>query len=84
MTTVNVAKLKASLSHYLRRVAAGDRVLIVSHNHPVATLSPYAAGDDLAVRPPADDALPLRDIKGNRPKHPCDPLVFLEQDRSRR
>ena len=40
MRTVNVAELKANLSKYLRAVQLGERVVVVSRQHPVAELVP--------------------------------------------
>lgn len=39
-TTAAVAELKARLSHYLRRVKAGEEVLVTERNVPVARLVP--------------------------------------------
>jgi prevent-host-death family protein len=38
--TVGVAELRQNLSHYLRRVAKGERLLVTDRNRPVAELSP--------------------------------------------
>ncbi|MFQ5754567.1 MAG: type II toxin-antitoxin system Phd/YefM family antitoxin [Acidiferrobacterales bacterium] len=35
---ISIRELKNHLSKYLRRVAAGEEVIITSHNHPVARL----------------------------------------------
>ncbi len=40
MRTVTVSKLKASLSQYLRRVKAGEEVLVTERGRPVAKLAP--------------------------------------------
>ena len=40
MTTVGVAKLKASLSAYLARVKAGQEVVVTEHGRPIARLVP--------------------------------------------
>lgn len=37
---VGVRELRQNLSHYLRRVAAGERFEVTEHNLPVAVLSP--------------------------------------------
>lgn len=42
MSNVNVAKMKAHLSEYLDRVAAGETVTICRRNVPVAELRPVA------------------------------------------
>jgi prevent-host-death family protein len=38
--TATVSKLKASLSEYLRRVKAGEEVLVIERGRPIAKLSP--------------------------------------------
>ena len=42
MTRVGVAKVKARLSHYLKRVKAGQEVIITDRGLPVAKLIPLA------------------------------------------
>ncbi len=39
-STVGIAELRQNLSHYLRRVAQGERLLVTDHNRPVAELGP--------------------------------------------
>lgn len=43
MRTAPVAKLKASLSAYLRHVKAGDEVVVTERGRPIAKLSPIAS-----------------------------------------
>lgn len=45
MKTAPVADLKAHLSRYLKRVKAGDEVLVTERGVPVARLVPVAAAD---------------------------------------
>ena len=47
MTTATVSKLKASLSAYLRRVKAGEEVLVSERGRLIAKLVPVTAGDAL-------------------------------------
>jgi prevent-host-death family protein len=47
MTTATVSKLKASLSEYLRRVKAGEEVLVSERGRPIAKLVPVTRGDAL-------------------------------------
>ena len=42
MIRVGVAKVKARLSHYLRRVKAGQEVIITDRGLPVAKLAPLS------------------------------------------
>jgi prevent-host-death family protein len=47
MTTATVSKLKASLSEYLRRVKAGEEVLVSERGRPIAKLVPVTGPDAL-------------------------------------
>ena len=47
MTTATVSKLKASLSGYLRRVKAGEEVLVSERGRPIAKLVPVTGADAL-------------------------------------
>lgn len=47
MATATVSKLKASLSEYLRRVKAGEEVLVSERGRPIAKLVPVTGGDAL-------------------------------------
>ena len=42
MHTTTVSQLKTSLSAYLRRVKAGEEIVITEHGRPVARLLPLA------------------------------------------
>jgi prevent-host-death family protein len=47
MRTAAVAELKAQLSRYLRRVKAGEEILVTERNVPVARLVPVGSvGED--------------------------------------
>ena len=46
---VGVRDLKASLSAYLRRVAAGESVVVTDHGRPVARLVPPDMPDRLSL-----------------------------------
>jgi prevent-host-death family protein len=47
MKTATVSKLKASLSEYLRRVKAGEEVLVIERGRPIAKLSPAVSSQTL-------------------------------------
>jgi prevent-host-death family protein len=47
MKTATVSKLKASLSEYLRRVKAGEEVLVTERGRPIAKLSPAPSSQTL-------------------------------------
>ena len=40
MARAGIAELKASLSEYLRRVKAGEEVIVTEHGRPIARLAP--------------------------------------------
>jgi antitoxin (DNA-binding transcriptional repressor) of toxin-antitoxin stability system len=74
MATSGVRDLKDNLSHYIRRIEAGERIAITAHGRVVAELGPPAhvlrpgrrtRFDDLVaagvIRPPADAGDPLAD-----------------------
>ena len=81
MSTISVSRLKAHLSEELRRVEAGESIIILDHRREVATLQPIRpAKDDFIVRealvPYLNPRLePITDI---------DPLPFLTEDRADR
>ena len=52
---VAVRELKDHLSEYLKRVSAGEEVVVTSHGKPVARLAP--------LRDPADEASELARIR---------------------
>jgi len=47
MSVVSVSKLKASLSEFLRRVKAGEEVLVTERGRVIARLSPAATSVSL-------------------------------------
>jgi prevent-host-death family protein len=47
MKTASVSKLKASLSEYLKRVKAGEEVLVTERGRPIAKLCPTSSADTL-------------------------------------
>jgi prevent-host-death family protein len=49
MAQVGVRELKAHLSRYLQRAAAGERIVVTDRGTPVAVLTP-AAGGSLETR----------------------------------
>jgi len=48
MQSVGVRDLKNRLSHHLKRVRAGARLVVTERGKPIATLSPVEERDDLA------------------------------------
>jgi antitoxin (DNA-binding transcriptional repressor) of toxin-antitoxin stability system len=59
MDAVNIAELKARLSHYLRLVRRGQPILVRDRDRVIARIEP--AGDEDASR--GDDARLLRDLE---------------------
>lgn len=67
MKTVNIARLKAELSKYLRLVQKGQPILVMDRNDPVAQLIPATPKDKLSelverglILPPKGDAKEIR------------------------
>ena len=83
MTTVNVATLKEKLSHYLGLVKRGEEIIVTSHRHPVARLSPTSTPSEQIVEPtrPVKDVLK---IKGVRRRRSSSGVEMLLADRRRR
>jgi prevent-host-death family protein len=66
MEQVGIRALKAALSEFVRRAAAGERILVTERGRPVAELGPHQSGNlperlaelvsrgqvNLATRPP--------------------------------
>ena len=47
MESVSVRELRQHLSRYLRRVAAGERLIVTERRRPVALLGPLPERDDI-------------------------------------
>jgi len=80
MKTVTISTLKAKLSATLKMVKAGNSLVILDRDVPVAELRPYGKKHTLTIREPINKfMLPESGVKtGN------DPLVYLIQDRNKR
>ncbi|HEY3779914.1 MAG TPA: type II toxin-antitoxin system prevent-host-death family antitoxin [Fimbriimonadaceae bacterium] len=50
MIHANIAEVKSKLSHFLRLVKGGERVLICDRNRPIAELVPVAPPIDRKLR----------------------------------
>jgi prevent-host-death family protein len=46
MERATISQLKNHLSAYLKKVRAGESILILDRNHPVARIAPVAVEDD--------------------------------------
>ncbi|PYK38642.1 MAG: hypothetical protein DME60_10855 [Verrucomicrobia bacterium] len=83
MESVSVATLKSNLSRYLAVVKKGKELIITSHRHPVARLSPLKkTAGDLKIIPAQKPVSTLKKVKGI--KLSFDPVEFLLEDRRRR
>jgi antitoxin (DNA-binding transcriptional repressor) of toxin-antitoxin stability system len=50
MIHANIAEVKSRLSHFLRLVKGGERVMICDRNKPIAELVPIATPVDIKLR----------------------------------
>ncbi len=83
MESVSVATLKSNLSRYLAVVKKGKELIITSHRHPIARLSPLEkTAGDLKIIPAQKPVSTLKKVKGI--KLSFDPVEFLLEDRRRR
>jgi len=80
MSSVNVAKLKANLSEYLRAVRKGREVTVLDRETPIARIVPFDVPEEpLPTRKPLGD---LRDLKLPGPVlKPVDSLAALLEER---
>ncbi len=83
MKSVSVARLKSNLSQYLNAVKNGAEIIVTSHRHPVARLTPLEKKDpSLGIIPARLPASSLKKISGIKLK--ADPVAYLLADRRRR
>jgi prevent-host-death family protein len=82
-STVQIARLKAQLSAYLRSVQKGGELVVMDRKTPVARILPYEEKPHrLESRPPIPGATPLKDLV--LPPFPVvvpDVMEFLLEDR---
>jgi prevent-host-death family protein len=83
MKTVNVAELKAKLSHYLGEVKEGQTLYVTSHHQPVAELKPIDSTTALKIISPANPLSVLSQVQSlHLPE--VDAASELRKDRDRR
>ena len=78
MSTVNVAKLKAELSRYLREVKRGGEVVVTDHKMPVAKLVPFQEARPFklqTIKP--KDPRPIGELRFPPSKLHIDPVEVL-------
>lgn len=83
METVSVTTLKNRLSHYLALVKSGREIIVTSHRHQVARISPVSLPTKRmieAVRPVKD----LAKLKGVHTRRNTSAVDALLNDRHRR
>jgi prevent-host-death family protein len=79
MRTIAIATLKAHLSAEVKKASAGERIVVVDHNHPVALLTPLPTGLPMARK--AASRYGFRDLT---PLVSRDPLELLDEERADR
>jgi prevent-host-death family protein len=84
MTSVNIARLKAQLSRYVRAARGGQEIVITDHERPVAKLVPLAesAPFKLDIRSAAADPAALAKLRFRSKRHDVDSLAFLLEERN--
>lgn len=75
--TVGVRDLKAQLSEYLRRVKAGETIVITEHGHPIGRIIPERESIDERLQRLVDSGELLWD--GERLPH-FEPVAINESD----
>lgn len=79
---VGIADLKAHLSEYVKRVKAGERIIVCDRETPVAELRPLST--DLPIRPATRPLSDLLKVKGVPTRVPVDVVALLREDRDQR
>ncbi len=80
MQTINISSLKARLSACLQKVKAGETIVVLDRDTPVARLVPYR-------KSPGIYKLPLRPVRGKlvdlklKIRLPIDPAEVIRRDR---
>jgi prevent-host-death family protein len=84
MESVSVATLKSKLSEYLTAVKKGKEIIITSHQHPIARLTPVKDGlrPSLEVISAKKPISSVKNLKGIKLK--VDLVADLLADRRRR
>lgn len=84
MRSMKIAALKDSLSATLRRVEAGEEVLVTDRDRPIAILRPVEAEEGLTITPAKYAFSTVRDKKVPPTKRPVDSLGALLAERGNR
>lgn len=85
--TVNIAKFKARMGKYLRFVRAGEELIVLDRNTPIAQVVPISQADALAVEirePTTSFKEVLKSPRPEKRKVSIDSLAFLLEERRSR
>jgi antitoxin (DNA-binding transcriptional repressor) of toxin-antitoxin stability system len=80
MKTMSVSDFKAHFCAELKTVSAGEGVIVLDHNHPVAQVLPYQPQDTAGVRAPERSF----SFQAYSPLIAGSSLAPLDEDRARR
>ncbi len=80
MKTINVSTLKATLSAALHRVRAGETIVVMDRNTPIAEIGPYQQRPSITIHKPKKKF----SIPRSKIKVAIDPLDFLMEERGKR
>jgi prevent-host-death family protein len=77
MKTVKISELKANLSAHLRRVSAGEEVVVCDRNRPIARIVPLESSEysERALRLIAKGVLQPRQRPAGEPRYIPTPVV---------
>ena len=84
MTTVNVAKLKAELSKYIKLAEAGEEVIITDHKVPKVKLVVIDEKPKLQVTEPTRPFSDLKPLKLSKSMTEVDVVALIREDRDNR
>ena len=85
MKYVKVSELKAKLSEHLRRVEAGETVIVLDRKRPVARIVPTdASSSDVRITEPSESVESLRELKPIRVGRRVDVGALLRELRGDR
>lgn len=84
MRSMKIAALKNELSATLRRVEAGEAVLVTDRDRPVAVLTPVLDDDGVTVLPARRAFRTVRDRKPPKGPRGLDSLAALREERGSR
>ncbi|GAB4211460.1 MAG: hypothetical protein OHK0013_33240 [Sandaracinaceae bacterium] len=84
MKTIKIAALKNALSATLRRVEAGEAVLVTDRDRPVAVLTPVLDEDGVTILPARRPFRSVRDVLAPKTRRPTDSLAALREERGSR